>query len=238
MKVGIIMKNDKIEKIMKLDKEIDNIAMKTTSCFGFGEKQNLNNYDKKVIEYYQEILNLIIDIAKQEGIREVEIIDKKYFKVVNTASMMIEDYMSILQFYGNIDRNITKKEIEVINQMQKNLKLDNEFENKNKIELADCHFHIGNEDKARNLILEFIENNPDEDEAYMCMQNWYMYDKPDINKLAKVIDLAETNNHILFTDFGYDRLVQFYDSIGDTRNKQKYEELYSKWKSKRETIEF
>lgn len=52
MKVGIIMKNDKIEKIMKLDKEIDNIAMKTTSCFGFREKQNLNNYDKKVIEYY------------------------------------------------------------------------------------------------------------------------------------------------------------------------------------------
>lgn len=96
----------------------------------------------------------------------------------------------------------------------------------------------GNEDKARNLILEFIKNNPDEDEAYMCMQNWYMYDKPDINKLAKVIDLAETNNHILFTDFGYDRLVQFYDSIGDTKNKQKYEELYSKWKSKRETIEF
>ena len=70
------------------------------------------------------------------------------------------------------------------------------------------------------------------------MQNWYMYDKLDINKLAEVIDLAETNNHILFTDFGYDRLVQFYDSIGDAKNKQKYEELYSKWKSKRDTIEF
>lgn len=51
------MKNDKVEKIMKLDREIDNIAMKTTSCFDFREKQNLNNYDKKVIEYYQEILN-------------------------------------------------------------------------------------------------------------------------------------------------------------------------------------
>lgn len=232
------MKNDKVEKIMELDRKIDSIAMKTTSCFGFGEKQNLNNYDKKVIEYYQEILNLIIDIAKQEGIREVEIIDKKYFKVVNSASMMIEDYMSILQFYGNIDRNITKKEIEIINQIQKNLKLDNEFENKNKIELADCHFHIGNEDKARNLILEFIKNNPDEDEAYICMQNWYMYDKPDIGKLAEVIDLAEENKHILITDFGYDRLVKFYDSIGDIGNKQKYQELYDKWKSKRDTIKF
>lgn len=230
--------NDITEKIMELNRKIENIAMKTTSFFGFGEKQNLNRYDKKVLEYYQEILNLIIEIAKQENIKEIEIIDKKHFKVVDTASMMIESYMSVLQFYRNIERDINKREIEVIKQIQENLKLDDDFEIKNKIELSDCYFHIGNENKARKLILEFIKNNPDEDEAYMCMQNWYMYDKPDINKLAEVIDLAETNNHILFTDFGYDRLVQFYDSIGDTKNKQKYEELYNKWKNKRDTIEF
>lgn len=229
---------DLIEKIMELNRKIENIAMKTTSFFEFGEKQNLNKYDNKIIEYYQEILNLIIEIAKQESIKEIEIIDKKHFKVVDTASMMIESYMSVLQFYRNIERDITKREIEVIEQIQENLKLDDDFEIKNKIELSDCYFHIGNENKARKLILEFIKNNPDEDEAYMCMQNWYMYDKPDINKLAEVIDLAETNNHILFTDFGYDRLVQFYDSIGDTKNKQKYEELYNKWKNKRDTIEF
>ena len=29
-------------------------------------------------------------------------------------------------------------------------------------------------------MLEFIDNNPAE--AYMCMQNWYIYNKPDINK--------------------------------------------------------
>lgn len=226
---------DIIEKIMELNRKIENIAMKTTSYFGCGEKQNLNNYDKKVLEYYQEILNLIIAIAKKESIKEIKTIDKKYFNIVDTASMMIESYISVLQFYRNIERDIAKREIEVIKQIQEYLKLDDDFESKNKIELADCYFHIKNENKARKLILEFIKNNPDEDEAYMCMQNWYMYDKPDINKLAEVIDLAEENKHILLTDFGYDRLVQFYDSIGDTKNKQKYEELYNKWKSERET---
>ena len=87
-------------------------------------------------------------------------------------------------------------------------------------------------------MLEFIKNNPYEDEAYMCMQNWYMYNKPDIDKLAEVIDLAEENKHILITDFGYDRLVEFYDNIGDIKNKQKYQELYDKWKSKSDTIKF
>lgn len=104
--------------------------------------------------------------------------------------------------------------------------------------LANCYFHIGNENKARKLMLDFIKDNLDEDEAYMCMQNWYMYDDPDINKLAEVIDLAEENKHILITDFGYDRLVRFYDSIGDINNMKKYQELYDNWKKKRETIEF
>ena len=85
-------------------------------------------------------------------------------------------------------------------------------------------------------LLEFIKKNPDKDEAYMCMQNWYMYDRPNINKLAKVIDLAEENKHILITDFGYDRLVKFYDSIGDIKNKEKYQELYKNWKKKRERL--
>lgn len=35
---------DIIEKIMELNRKIENIAMKTTSFFGFGEKQNLNKW--------------------------------------------------------------------------------------------------------------------------------------------------------------------------------------------------
>ena len=107
MKVGIIMKNSMVEKIMELNRKIESITRKTTSYFSFGEKQNLNNYDR-----------------------------------------------------------------------------------------------------------------------------------PDINKLAEVIDLAEENKHILITDFGYDRLVKFYDSVGDIKNREKYQKFYDNWKKKRETIEF
>lgn len=227
------MINSKVEKIMEIDRRIDSITMKTTSYFSFGEKQILNNYDRKVLEYYQEVLDLIIEIAKQEEIKDINVIDNKYFKIENNASMMIEGYMSMLEFYSNIDRDITKKEIQVIKQIQENFKLDNEFETKNEVTLANCYFHIGNENKARELILNLIKDNPDEDEAYMCMQNWYMYDKPDINKLAEIIDLAEKNKHILITDFGYDRLVKFYDSIGDMKNKKRYQELYDKWKKEK-----
>ena len=69
------------------------------------------------------------------------------------------------------------------------------------------------------------------------MQNQYIYDSPDINKLAEVIDLAEKNGHILITDFGYDILVKFFDSVGDINNKKKYQKIYDEWKKNRTTIE-
>ena len=225
------MKDNKVERIIELNRNIDNIIERATSYFEFGEIQKLNGYDKQIVEYYQEILNLIIEIANKEGIKEVETIDNKYFKIEETASMMIESYIAVLQFYGNIDRCMIEKEIEVIHQIRDNLKLNDEFETNNEVELADCYFHIGNEDKARKLMLDFIKNNPDQDEPYICMQNWYMYDNPDINKLAEVIDLAEFNKHILITDFGYDKLVKFYNGIGDIQKMKKYQKLYNKWKN-------
>ncbi len=232
------MGNSKIEKIMQLDREIDNIALQGTSYYSFDKEQSLNEYDKKIIKYYQEILDLIIEVAKEENTQDIKVIDKKLENWVNTASMMIESYIDILQFYGQFNNDVRYKEITIINQICENLKLDNELEIKIKIELADCIFQVGDEKKARKILLDLIKNNPDEDEPYMCMQNWYMYYKPNINKLAEVIDLAEENKHILITDFGYDRLIKFYNDIGDIKNKQKYKELYEKWKRNTKTIKF
>ena len=232
------MDNKKIERIKKLDREIDNISLQVTSYYEFKREQQLNAYDRKIIKYYGEILDLIIEITKEENVNDIELIDAKLKKWVNSASQMIESYVSVLQFYSEFNKDIIKGEINVLNKIKANLKLDYELEISNEVELANCYFHIGDEEKARSLMLELIKDNPNEDEPYQCMQNWYMYDKLDIVKLGEVIDLAEKNNHILLTDFGYDRLVDYYKDIGDNRNYLKYQELYDKWKDKVGTITF
>ena len=232
------MNSKKIERIMQLDREIDNISLQGTSYYEFKGEQDLNEYDKKIIKYYGEILNLIIEIAKAENTKDIKVIDIMLKNWVNTASQMLESYISVLQFYREFNKDVIKEEIKELNKIRENLKLDYDLETNNAVELADCYFHIGDEDKARSLMLEFIKDNPDEDEPYQCMQNWYMYDSPDINKLAEVIDLAEKNGHILCTDFGYDRLVKYYEIIGDIKNQNKYQELYTKWKNSIETIDF
>ena len=232
------MDSKKIERIMQLDREIDNISLKGTPYYEFKGEQDLNEYDKKIIKYYGEILNLIIEIAKAENTKDIKVIDIMLKNWVNTASQMLESYILVLQFYREFNKDVIKDEIKELNKIRNNLKLDYNLEITNAVELADCYFHIGDEDKARSLMLEFIKDNPDEDEPYQCMQNWYMYDSPDINKLAEVIDLAEKNGHILCTDFGYDKLVKYFKNIGDNRKYLKYQELYDKWREKRNIINF
>ena len=232
------MDSKKIKRIMQLDREIDNISLQGTSYYEFKGEQDLNEYDKKIIKYYGEILNLIIEIAIAENTKDIKVIDIMLKNWVNTASQMLESYISVLQFYREFNKYVIKEEIKELNKIRENLKLDYDLETNNAVELADCYFHIGDEDKARSLMLEFIKDNPDEDEPYQCMQNWYMYDSPDINKLAEVIDLAEKNGHILCTDFGYDKLVKYFKNIGDNRKYLKYQELYDKWREKRNIINF
>lgn len=154
---------------MQLDREIDNISLQVTSYYEFKGEQQLNYYDKKIIRYYGEILRLIIEITKEENVKNIKQIDSKLKNWNNTASQMIESYISMLQFYRQFNKNIINEEINVLNEIKANLKLDYELEKNNVVELADCYFHIGDEEKAKSLMLEFIKNNPDEDEPYQCM---------------------------------------------------------------------
>ena len=125
----------------------------------------------------------MIEITKEENVKNIKQIDSKLKNWNNTASQMIESYISMLQFYRQFNKNIINEEINVLNEIKANLKLDYELEKNNVVELANCYFHIGDEEKAKSLMLECIKNNSDEDEPYQCMQNWYIYDSPDINKL-------------------------------------------------------
>lgn len=229
--------DSKIEKIIRLDEQIDSMALQGTSAYQFGTKQELSVVDKKILEYYQEMVDAMIEILKEKNTKDIKVIDDILKEYSSSASEMLDDYIELLQYYSEFNNGIIKEEIEALSKINNNVEVDKELKQTILVELADAYFRYGEEEKARKMLLDYLKENPDEDEPYMCMQNWYIYDKPDINKLEEVIDLAEANNHILVTDFGYDELIEYYDKIGDIKQKERYEKLYDEWKEKRGTIE-
>ena len=44
--------DSKIERIIRLNEKIDDMAMQTTQAYMFGTKQELSVVDKKIVEYY------------------------------------------------------------------------------------------------------------------------------------------------------------------------------------------
>ncbi len=229
--------DSKIEKIIRLDEQIDSMALQSTSAYQFGTKQELSVVDKKLLEYYQEMVDVMIEILKERNTKDIKVIDDILKDYSSNASEMLDDYIELLQYYSEFNNGIIKEEIEVLSKMDNNIEVGKELRRTILVELADSYFRYGKEEKARKMLLDYLKENPDDDEPYMCMQNWYMYYTPNYDKLAEVIDLAEANNHILITDFGYDELIKHYSDIGDIASKEKYEKLYEKWKEKRKIIE-
>ncbi len=227
--------DSRIEKIIRLNEKIDSMALNTTSAYSFGTKQNLSVVDKKIVEYYTEMTDIIIKILKENNTKDIKVIDNiTEYRI--KPSEMLEDFVDLLQYYSNFNEEFVKEEIDILTKIYENIEFDIELNTEIYTEIADCFFRIGNEEKAREMLLRIIKQNPDEDGPYMCMQNWYLYYKKDYRKLAEVIDLAEENNHILFTDFGYFELINHYKKTGNRELKEKYEKLYEKWKENKNTI--
>ena len=227
--------DDRIEKIIRLNEKIDSIALQTTSAYMFGTKQELSVVDKKIVEYYNEMTDIIIGILKENNTKEINFVDNMSQNKIK-PSEMLEDFVDLLQYYSDFNEEFVSKEIESLTKIYENIEFDRELNIEIYVEIADCYFRIGNEEKAREMLLEFIKKNPDEDEPYMCMQNWYLCYTKNYKKLAEVIDLAEENNHILYTDFGYDELIKHYEKTKEKELKEKYEKLYEKWKDNKNLI--
>ena len=227
--------DSRIEKIIRLNEKIDSMALNTTSAYSFGTKQNLSVVDKKIVEYYNEMTDIIIGILRENNTKDIVVVDKMTENKIK-PSEMLEDFVDLLQYYSNFNEEFVKEEIDILTKIYENIEFDIELNTEIYTEIADCYFRIGNEEKAREMLFRIIKQNPDEDEPYMCMQNWYLYYKKDYRKLAEVIDLAEENNHILFTDFGYFEIINHYKKTGNRELKEKYEKLYEKWKENKNTI--
>ena len=79
---------EELDRIKELNRKIDEVAEKTTISFNSNESNNLNKYDYELLVYYNDILDLLIEISKKEKLVKIEEIDKKYFDYRDRKSVV------------------------------------------------------------------------------------------------------------------------------------------------------
>lgn len=233
---GIIMENIYVENIHKLNQKINKNIKNITGMVGV----KMHTYPKKadilMLKYYDQIVDNLINLAKAENTKCLKVIDQKYFKNQElNASYIVQECVEDLNYYKTFDdSNIYLIRIAELEKILNNFKFDPEKETEYVADYADSYFLAGEKEKARKIALDQIKKYPEHDDAYETMQIWYMYIEPDISKLSEIVDLAVLNHHHLITDFGLDRLVNFFGQIQDTKSKEKYQKIYDQWKKEGE----
>ena len=65
---------NRIEEIIRLDEQIDSMSLQGTSAYQFGTKQKLSVVDKKILEYYKEMVDVIIEILNEKNTKDIKVI--------------------------------------------------------------------------------------------------------------------------------------------------------------------
>ena len=131
--------DSRIERIIRLNEKIDDMAMQTTQAYMFGTKQELSVVDKKIVEYYNEMTDIIIEILKENKTKDINVVDKNTEYRIK-PSEMLEDFVDLLQYYSDFNEEFVKEEIEILTKIYENIEFDRELNIEIYTEIADCYF--------------------------------------------------------------------------------------------------
>lgn len=105
----------------------------------FGTKQELSVVDKKIVEYYNEMTDIIIEILKENKTKDINVVDKNTEYRIK-PSEMLEDFVDLLQYYSDFNEEFVKEEIEILTKIYENIEFDRELNIEIYTEIADCYF--------------------------------------------------------------------------------------------------
>ena len=105
----------------------------------FGTKQELSVVDKKIVEYYNEMTDIIIEILKENKTKDINVVDNNT-KYRIKPSEMLEDFVDLLQYYSDFNEEFVKEEIEILTKIYENIEFDRELNIEIYTEIADCYF--------------------------------------------------------------------------------------------------
>ena len=215
--------NKKTEKLKEKIKELNKMIHLSLEDI---ETEPPTPLDKKIIEKYEEIWQEVVTICKEEKIKDTEKFDEKYHVFQWGLQDFIESYSNFIDYCGQLDEIYLEPEIKMLKETLEQFHIDNDIKQEFELIIIRDTYMIGNKKEAERQIDEWIKANPEVGEGYEVKCDWELEkSKPDMEKIAKILDEADDNGTFVPNEEIYEEVIQYYEKIGNDELAKYYESL-------------
>ena len=215
--------NQKTEKLKEKIKELNKMIDLSIEDI---ETEPPTQLDRKIIEKYEEIWQEVLEICKEESIRDTEKFDEKYDIFELGLEYFIESYSDFIDYCGQMDEIYLEPEIKMLTETLEQFNIDKDTKQEFELIIIRDTYIMGNKKEAEKQINEWIKANPKAGEGYEVKCDWELEkSKPDMEKIAKILDEAEDNGTFVPNEEIYDEVIEYYEKIGNDELARYYESL-------------
>lgn len=167
------------------------------------------------------------DICKRNNIKTIEEYDRKY-EGFDCLLNWLQEYDNLLEESNEISDLYNR--IELCDDVEKIFDLNEESEEYWKERFirgrANAQFRLGEEEKAKKIIENYLIQKPNWVWGYVEMADWYDDKRDekhyDLEKAKSILIRAEQINNMEDIDAVYERLESIYTRLGDKETAKKY----------------
>lgn len=211
--------NEMKQKIKKVDKLFNVWDMKI-------EIDEITSVDEKLLKQLEEVWEDVLEICQNEKINDMDKFDKKYPIFKYGLDEFIQDYSDVLGNAVDISDEFLDEEIKLLTQVNENFILDKQTKNDNELLIIRDNYLLGNQKEAEKEIEKWIGDHPSIGDGYEVKCDWELSkEKPDMNKVAKILDEAQKNKTFVPNEDIYELVIEYFKDIGNDEKAKHYDTI-------------
>ena len=219
------------EAIKKINKEIEQKIEKINELrelsYEETEDKKLYGLNKKMLEIYEEIFEEILNISKQNQIKELEEIDKKIPAFKFGLEHFVDSYLSVTNWSN--DKKAIEKETKILKELIDLFDFEEESKKEYELIIIRDLYVVGKKEKAEEILEKWIKEHPEEGDGYQIKCEWELdKNEPDMERVAKILEEADNNGIVIFDEDIYDNVIEYYKDLGNDKKAEYFESLLEK----------
>lgn len=210
------------QKIIEKLKELEQMIIDSYEDI---EEEPPTTLDRQKVKKYEEILQEIFKICKEENIKDMEQFNEKY-PSLHGIEDFVEDFLDAVYYTLEYEETYLDLEIKILNEIMECFELNDDLKQEYELTIIRDTHTAGREKVAEKQLDEWIKKHPTIGEGYEIKCDWELEkDEPDMEKIADILNEAEENDTFVDNDYIYEEVIDYAEKIGDDEMADYFESL-------------